>query len=1048
MTPSHSKVPAQAHGMPSVGGRVLLAVAFLVCVPAIHAADVDVEDLAPGLVTTYHDGAKPPVEVVRLEPVIAASWKAGETAHPRLAPDDNTVTWQGYLNVLRAGKYKFSAMLRGKVAVLVDGKDVLAAEEKADAGTLHAGAEVDLKSGALPIKVTFTRLTGPARLEVLWEAPFIRREPIAYDVLFHLPKKVPAKLAEDREVERGRFVAEELSCAACHKPADKLGNGLQNRQGPNLSDAGSRINLSWLIAWLENPQKIRPAAVMPRMFADDENGKVEAYAVARYLSSLGGPVKPWQPPNNPKDVLTSAQLGKKLFSSTGCVVCHRDSTIKETVPTTTPSFFYLTDDSGKRNYVLGSLGSKTNPERLRTYLENPLAHDPSGRMPAMLLEGNEAQDLAVFLCQEKDKAIDDNPPSEPAVDKLMAAFKSSGPDEQAMAAFEKVPEKQRVVELGKHLVISKGCANCHSIAPGGKALPTTPIKASFEAIQDKAEAGCLAGAKAKPGTVPVFAFGPKDVAALTAFLKKGAKGAGSPAPNHAAWVAVQRFNCAACHQRDGEGGLSPELIEHLRKFETAQNAETVGPPSLTGVGHKLRTTALRGVLTQRARARAWMNLRMPQFGDANVGPLAEAMSTIEGTEPDDTIHKLPINEGQIAAGRLLIGKTGFGCIACHDMAGHPNTGTRGPDLVLTPQRVRYDWYLRWLEQAQRMQPGTRMPMVFPDGKSPLPKVLDGSPAAQSDAMWSYLALGPGLPLPTGLEPPTKGRLLPVTDKPVLLRTFLPEVGGRADDGARGIAVGYPGGINVAFDANTCRLSYGWSGDFLDVSPVWDGRGGAPAHPLGARFWKAPTGCPWTDHDSSEPPDFAAMAKDPAYGIVPPEGKVYAGPRHLKFEGYSLNEAGQPTFRYKVGALESSPISVRERPEPLQSGVGYGVRRHFAVDVPADRAPWLLAGDTSGQPRLIDAKGNPLEIDLKAGRLELPTADRRLVLPQGDKVVVVSVAGAPEGAQWVLVKQGTAWEALLRLPKASKAGEHKFIVDVWSPFRDEPALIKELFSAGK
>ena len=55
-----------------------------------------------------------------------------------------------------------------------------------------------------------------------------------------------------------------------------------------------------------------------------------------------------------------------------------------------------------------------------------------------------------------------------------------------------------------------------------------------------------------------------------------------------------------------------------------------------------------------------------------------------------------------------------------------------------------------------MQPGTRMPTVFPDGTSLLDKLLDGRVDAQADAMWGYLSLGPSLPLPVGVERP-KGR---------------------------------------------------------------------------------------------------------------------------------------------------------------------------------------------------------------------------------------------------------------------------------------------------
>src|SRR5262249_58985346 len=104
-------------------------------------------------------------------------------------------------------------------------------------------------------------------------------------------------------------------------------------------------------------------------------------------------------------------------------------------------------------------------------------------------------------------------------------------------------------------------------------------------------------------------------------------------------------------------------------------------------------------------------------------------------------------------GGALSGREAFGCISCHDIAGIPNTGTRGPDLALMTQRVRYDWYRRWLEQPQRMQPGTRMPTVFNEGKSLVSQVLGGNPHAQAEAMWAYLSLGPGLPLPAGLGPP-------------------------------------------------------------------------------------------------------------------------------------------------------------------------------------------------------------------------------------------------------------------------------------------------------
>jgi hypothetical protein len=44
-----------------------------------------------------------------------------------------------------------------------------------------------------------------------------------------------------------------------------------------------------------------------------------------------------------------------------------------------------------------------------------------------------------------------------------------------------------------------------------------------------------------------------------------------------------------------------------------------------------------------------------------------------------------------------------------------------------------------------MDPGTRMPTVFPEGRSLLTDVLGGSADAQADALWAYFSLGPKLP---------------------------------------------------------------------------------------------------------------------------------------------------------------------------------------------------------------------------------------------------------------------------------------------------------------
>jgi mono/diheme cytochrome c family protein len=707
--------------------RASLVVLLAAALPAAGAVDTDA--LRPGLVATYRDTAKPTAtEIVRREATIALALKAGEAPHPRLAADGGTVGWEGYLNVVRAGNYRFRAVVRGQFRLTVGGREVVAAEVKDAAPALKEGPEVRLDSGWQPLVAEFTRLPGAARVEVFWESKEFLSEPLPHDLLRHLPTKAPARLARDAAADAGRFLVEERNCFACHRPEDRdrLAAGLIGRQGPDLSKVGERVHVAWVYRWLEAPDKVRPGAVMPRLFAADDAGKAERYAAAAYLASLGGPV-----PLEKSDLgraKSGAARGRRLFGSVGCLACHGDRSKDKSAPPTVP---------------LGELGAKTTAARLTVYLMDPLAVDPGGRMPHMLLRQKEAEDLAHYLCQDGAGAAT-KLPEPPAREQLIAAFKRADDRKDQLDEFLKLPADKQLLDLGQRVVIAKGCNNCHTIAPDGKPFASVLASAGFDGLKkaDAQRRGCLASSPAKDGSAPWFPLTQDERDDIRQFLTEGTAGAGSPAPAFAARVALQRFNCLACHTRDGEGGLSAALTEQLRKDEKADSAEAVVPPPLTGVARKLRAPWMRGVLTEAKRARPWMGLRMPQFGAANVGKLPEALAALEGTEPDDTVHTVPQSAAKVAAGRRLVGKNALGCVSCHDLAGTASTGTRGPDLASMNQRVRYDWYRRWLEQPQRMAPGTRMPSVFTNGKSLVADVLDGSGDAQAEAMWAYLSLEP------------------------------------------------------------------------------------------------------------------------------------------------------------------------------------------------------------------------------------------------------------------------------------------------------------------
>jgi mono/diheme cytochrome c family protein len=1028
-------------GLAARCGAVGIFVGSLFLTGAVMAADPDEMALRPGLVVTYRDTARPARAVVQLEPSIALALRAGEAPHPRLAADGGTAHWEGYLRILRPGLYRFTSTLRGRVRLTLAGKEMLAGEVPGDPALLK-GPESRLEAGVHPLVAEFTRLPGSARLDLFWESSHFRAEPLHHDALAHLPAPIPAQLAADRSADLGRFLVEERSCIRCHRPdGGNHAARLVVRQGPDLSQVGRRVYAGWIYRWLEDPQRVRAGAIMPQLFSDDEAGRVERYAVAHYLASLGGPPRTFLRRPDAHETRLSIENGRRLYTSLGCITCHGPPDGKALVEKKEDAdaapglslFLAL-----PQTHPLGALGNKEPADGLYTYLINPLAFDPSGRMPHMLLQHHEAEDLGRFLCQARDEASPRDLPAAPGAEALVAAFRRVESRPEELTAFRRLPAEARWNDLGKRLVIDKRCNACHTIASGGKEFATVLADASFEALTrpERQGRGCLAEKPGAEAKAPRFALSAAERRAIRAFLSAMPGEAGSPAPAHAARMTLQRFNCLACHSCDGAGGLAPQLVEQLRRYEKADNVEAITPPPLTGVGHKLRTPWLRQVLTQAGRARPWMGLRMPQFGEANVGHLPEGLAALEGAIPDEKIHEVPLTTAKIAAGRHLVGKSAFGCISCHDLAGIPNTGTRGPDLAGMNQRVRYEWYRRWLEQPQRYQPGTRMPTIFPEGKSLLPGVLGGSADQQAEAVWAYLALGSNLPLPEGMGPPP-GLVLSVKDRPILLRTFMPDAGSRA------VAVGFPGSISLAFDAATCRLAYSWSGNFLDAAPVWDGRGGNPARPLGARFWTAPPGCPWAVNTSNEPPDFRAQARDPAYGAALPEGQLYSGPRHLVFEGYHLDRSGTPAFHYRLEPDPGHPLEVSERPGPLHSPAGVGVARHFTLKVPAEHTPWLLAGEGQ-QPRVVDAKGMPVVADWKSGSLEMPAQSRTIVLPQGGgRSVVLVVTAAPEGTQWLLRRQSSAWRAILRLPTFRAATELRVDLHIWSPYRDEllPELIQ-------
>ncbi|MEW6304877.1 MAG: c-type cytochrome [Verrucomicrobiota bacterium] len=764
--------------------------------------------LRPGLVATASDGAR---KVTFVAPAANFSLAADQSAHPQLKPVFS-IEWNGVLNLVRGGTYTIT----GDARVFIDGQEA-------------QGKPVQLEAGERALRVQYERKgNAPARLQLQWQSDFFKPEPIPASVLGH--RNAPAEAAKTAAIERGRHLVEELNCIACHKAGGSL---LQGRQGPDLSRVGERANANWLFHWLENPRHFRAAAVMPVVLAS-ANDRADA---AAYLAGLkgNGPVAA------PAPNAGRAARGKELFNTVGCQACH-----------------------GEGGVSLAGMGSKTTAAALAKYLENPLAVDPSGRMPHLALSGEEALAIAEHLVTARNGGFEKPaPPGNPA--------------------------------RGRQVVASSGCLNCHTLKDAGD-LKNTFTAAALNELQPAR--GCLA--ELSSGRAPRYELSANERGAIAAFL---ASPDVSPAPVQDFHRLAARFNCVACHELNGPAKLS---------FEVNQ-----APPPLPDAGNKLRAAWLDQVLNHHKRIRPWMALRMPHFGPDNVAPLVQLFAQQAGAEPGQgaTIAAASPEEIQ-AAGKIIgQGEGGLSCINCHDFRGEKSGGEmRGPDMTEMYARIRVDWLKRWLREPSRIQPGTAMPAFFSD-----------LPEAQAERMIQQivvaLSAGSNMPIPQGLSEAAQEYLLLVKDEPITFRTFI------QDSSPRSIAVGLPGAQNFCFDAEFCRLRYAWTGDFLDVKPVWANRGGAQARILGVKFYTAP------DSHSLRIGD---PGKEPA----------------VRFKGYQLiNKI--PEFMYELDG-----VLVREL--IAKAPTGRGLARKFTLSAPG-KDVWYVAGAardvtlTSTAGKFVDGK---------------------------------------------------------------------------------------------
>jgi cbb3-type cytochrome oxidase cytochrome c subunit len=696
-------------------------------------------------------------------------------------------------------------------------------------------------------------------------------------------------------VALGRDLYHRSGCVACHGSRDVAANAdkLLPSSVP-LGDLKTKYTLGSLSAFLESPHLARPAARMPGLLKAKE-----AREVANFL--LQGLPYEGPPPNlafayyqgnwgqvPDFDKLKPTATGQAEGFDLSVALRNHDFGLKFDgylkIERAGDYRFHLSSDDGSKLYLDGKLvvaNDGIHPTTTTSGMANLSQgmhkltigfFNAGGEFELRLeIEGPRLrrQDAAPFVYL--------TPQGNP-----VPVVKKQEPKEE-----ESFPIQPALADKGRQLFASLGCASCHQLKIDNKEIESKRTAPGLAKL--RAEGGCLE--KAREG-IPQYPFSPAQRAALTAALRAPTP-AGKPDSEELIARTLVTFNCYACHERRKVGGPEEALNLFFTTTQPEMGDEGRIPPSLDGVGNKLKSDYLRKILDQGSHDRPYMHTRMPAFRNANVGHLVDAFAAVDKREP---VAKVLFTEQitQIKAqGRHMVGAQSLGCIKCHTFAGHKAEGVQGMDMTLLTHRLERDWFHRYVLDPQKIRPGTRMPTAWFQGNSPLPKVLGGDTAKQIEAIWVYLSDGNQARLPVGL----KQQFLPLIPEKeaIVYRNFI------AGAGTRGIAVGYPEKVNLAFDANDLRLAMLWQGAFIDAARHWTDRGAGFEPPLGDNILNLPAG-----------PSLAVLAKEEQ-----PWPNKSAKELGFRFQGYRLTADQRPTFLYSFNGVnvEDFPNAVTRKSNP-------------------------------------------------------------------------------------------------------------------------------------
>ncbi|MCA9246046.1 MAG: c-type cytochrome [Planctomycetales bacterium] len=740
-----------------------IAIANTVAVSQENDADeVAAETTSPGLVVTYNDRSGAPIRRVETEISLFDLSESDNVAARDESSHAIVVTYTGYLDIQEPGDYQFSAPAGGDIELTVGDHSIELKPSQSHEGLVSH--PVRFTFGRHPIRLVY-RPIDTIQFRLLWSSNRFTWEPIAARWLHH-----DTEQGADDEISPGLPLLRAARCAACHAP-----RGEAPLSAPALDNLVGNIRRKWIVRRLETSTEVPPnGETFPeRKMPHFALSSRQARAITAYLTQG----QQGNDRQDPRPDVGDLANGERIFRTRGCVACHTIDGSPNDAPY----------DGGD----LSQVGDKRPATYFARWLSDPASVNRDHRMPRFTLTSEEIRDLSGYLA-----GLASAPASEPAPGNW--------------------PEDLEQVQLGKKLVREFRCHACHRM-PTGEAddVPAGTTGVVLPPGKLNWNAGCLN----PPGTGesrPWYRLSASSQRALQRVVESPlgwrSESSAKSQLRHAIESSdygrqlLAENNCLACHRRGLAPGIANRLASALKNHrELAAEMPRFEPPALDSVGDKLLPAALREAIAKPRVRRDWLDVRMPQYrlSDAQIGAMVEYLQRCDQTLNQTTAEP---SESLRFAGRRLVTADGFGCTSCHQIGSQKprevKPEAKGPLLSMLGERIRRQWFERWLHDPARIVPRMEMPSV----RVPVPGVLDSDLDQQVAAVWAILNQ-------PNFEPPAPDaiRVLRQTNKPdnrdpAKVLTDNLEVDGRLF--VKPFYVALANRHNVLFDQQTYRLA-GW-----------------------------------------------------------------------------------------------------------------------------------------------------------------------------------------------------------------------------------------------